>query len=244
MTRGSSQRSFLQFARSLTNRCCYEKSPANCSSGSPRPSTARSRYSPPSSAYAIARSLNRQFSLRSSCLQLHLQPYSLLKTALLLRLARRRPPSTEHLALIYASGYRCSARRLRTADGASVYFAAATLPSLDERDRFCAWLTRNGPEIPVAFYGDLDYAGMSILARLRSSFPHAIAWQPGYDVMLASLRSGAGHPPEAARKGGQQDPISTGCPYADEVLLPALRQYGRFVDQELYGLPPTSSRAS
>lgn len=158
-------------------------------------------------------------------------------------LARRRPASTEHLALIYASGYRCSARRLRTADGASVYFASATLPSLDERDRFCAWLTRNGPEIPVAFYGDLDYAGMSILARLRSSFPHAIAWQPGYDAMLASLRAGSGHPPEAARKGGQQDPISTGCLYADDVLLPALRQYGRFVDQELYGLRTTGSRA-
>ncbi len=151
-------------------------------------------------------------------------------------LARRRPPSTEQLALIYASGYRSSARRLRTPHGASVYFAGATLPTTAERDRFCAWLIRAGDEVPVAFYGDLDYAGMDILAKLRVSFPFARAWQPGYTPMLVSLSAGDGHPPEAARKSGQLDPGMTGCAYADETLLPALRQHRRFVDQEFYGL--------
>ncbi|MDB6108135.1 MAG: uncharacterized protein JWO52_8134 [Gammaproteobacteria bacterium] len=147
-------------------------------------------------------------------------------------LARRRPESTTDLALIYASGYLCSAKRLRMRDGASVYFAASALPSKAEVDRFEAWLLQKGPRIPVAFYGDLDFAGMSILARLRGSFEGAEAWEPGYEMLLRLLQADGGHTAEAARKTGQRDPGATGSQYADCVLLPAIRQYGRFVDQE------------
>lgn len=147
-------------------------------------------------------------------------------------LTRRRPPSTADLALIYASGYLCSAKRLRMRDGASVYFAASALPSRVEADRLQAWLLQETPQIPVAFYGDLDFAGMNILARLRGSFEGAEAWEPGYEMLLRILEADGGHTPEAARKAGQRDPGITGSPYADGVLLPAIRQYGRFVDQE------------
>lgn len=41
--------------------------------------------------------------------------------------------------------------------------------------------------------------------------------------------------PEAANKERQADPETTGCAYADEVLLTALRSVGRFVDQEAFG---------
>ncbi|MCW5573268.1 MAG: hypothetical protein KIT37_09580 [Steroidobacteraceae bacterium] len=85
----------------------------------------------------------------------------------------------------------------------------------------------------MAFYGDLDFSGLSILARLRGSFENTVAWQAGYDPMLAILENGGGHLPEAAKKGAQRDPLRTGCMYADDVLLPALRREGRFVDQEI-----------
>src|SRR5579862_1969552 len=73
----------------------------------------------------------------------------------------RRSASTATLALVYASGYRCSARRLRMKDGASVYFSASSLPSEAKAAAFSTWLIRGGAELPVFFYGDLDFAGMS-----------------------------------------------------------------------------------
>ena len=148
-------------------------------------------------------------------------------------LARRRPATTDDLAIVYASGYRCSAKRLRTAGGVSVYFSAASLPTPVHADRFVSWLSRESPEVAVAFYGDLDFAGLAILAKLRQSFPDATVWKPGYDPLLARLEAGGGHSPGAARKQGQRDPGTTGCAYADEVLLPAIRMHNRFVDQEL-----------
>jgi hypothetical protein len=94
-----------------------------------------------------------------------------------------------------------------------------------------AWLYRR-PVIPVFFWGDLDYSGMAILRDLKAIFPNLEAWQPGYARMLARLNAGAGHLPDEAGKAGQLDPGDTGCPYADQELLPAIRKSGRFVDQE------------
>jgi hypothetical protein len=94
-------------------------------------------------------------------------------------------------------------------------------------------LVRKGAEVPASFYGDLDFAGLAILAKLRQSFPDARAWRAGYDPLLARLEAGGGHSPAAARKQGQRDPGTTGCVYADEVLLPAIRMHYRFVDQEI-----------
>lgn len=155
-------------------------------------------------------------------------------------LARRRPAATANLALIYASGYLCSAKSLRMRDGASVYFAASALPSQAEADRFQAWLLGDRSVVPVAFYGDLDFAGMTIVARLRGSFECAEAWKPGYGILLQILEAEGGHNPEAARKAGQRDPGFTGCQHADAVLLPAIRRYGKFVDQE--GFDPVPIR--
>lgn len=50
--------------------------------------------------------------------------------------------------------------------------------------------------------------------------------------MLDQLATGLGHTPEEARKDGQHPIETTGCQYADESILPAIRSYGRFVDQE------------
>jgi hypothetical protein len=85
---------------------------------------------------------------------------------------------------------------------------------------------------PVHFWGDLDYSGMAILASLRTIFPSAQAWQPGYDPMLGRLTAGDGHSPGESGKERQRMIEATGCPYADEQLLPALKASQRFLDQE------------
>jgi hypothetical protein len=80
------------------------------------------------------------------------------------------------------------------------------------------------------FWDDLGYTEIAILKALRFRFTHMEAWQPGYDPMLERLAQG-----DSAQDAGKQeqlDPVDSGCYYADERLLPALRSAGRFLDQE------------
>ena len=136
------------------------------------------------------------------------------------------------LTLIYAAGFKGSARRLRSATGASVYFAAHGSVEEKQTSRFLAWL-RAGARLPCWFWGDLDHAGMRILAALRGVFDDASAWEPGYSPMLARLKAGQGHSAESGAKKGQQPIDLTGCAYADKHLIPELTTTGRFVDQEV-----------
>lgn len=148
-------------------------------------------------------------------------------------MAAGRLSAAEGFVLIYASGYKASARRLRQSNGSSVYFA----PGVFERNAalglsVLAWLHSTDVTRPVHFWGDLDFAGMDILKELRVVFPGAQAWRAGYEALLARLLADESHAPDEARKSGQTDPGLTGCLYADDVLLPALRMLGRYVDQE------------
>ncbi|OUM03023.1 hypothetical protein A8M77_08475 [Variovorax sp. JS1663] len=149
------------------------------------------------------------------------------------RAMRSGSTALEGLALAYASGFKGSAQRMRTSDGCSLFFSDQGGDTRDLRDGFKAWLFGKGTQ-PAYFWGDLDWAGMRILAAMRASFPGLTAWQPGYAPMLAALREGQGHSPEAAEKQGQKALAHSSCPYADEQLAPALRDTGRFVDQELF----------
>ncbi len=146
-----------------------------------------------------------------------------------------RGPAWEDSLLVYAAGFRGSARRLRSRSGCRLYLrtpaSPASLPAIE------AWLfappqdQRSGAP-PVYFFGDLDHAGMQILASLREVFPQAGAWRTGYAHLANQLTAGGGHAPEWAAKAQQTDPGATGCRYADEELLPLLRRHGRFIDQE------------
>ena len=157
------------------------------------------------------------------------------------RMADARRPEWQSSLLVYAAGFKGSAKRLRHRGGCRVYLRTAMAETLSvdpSSSRGLAvvndWLFDHA-RLPVRFFGDLDYAGMQILASLREVFPDATAWQPGYAELLSVIASGGGHPPEAANKERQADPEATGCAYADEVLLTALRSVGRFVDQEAFG---------
>ncbi|HNG82649.1 MAG TPA: DUF2220 family protein [Burkholderiaceae bacterium] len=135
--------------------------------------------------------------------------------------------------LVYAAGFRGSARRLLTRSGCRLYLRAPA--PADALAAVEAWLfDAAGHDCPVAFFGDLDWAGLRILASLREVFPAALAWRPGYEALAARLQQGGGHAPEQAGKALQTDPGATGCPWADGELLPLLRRTGRFVDQEVF----------
>lgn len=133
------------------------------------------------------------------------------------------------MALICSSGFRGAATRLRRTDGCSVYYTRQTPRSaIDPFET----LLFSETDVPTFFWGDLDHAGMAILVSLRSSFPSARGWQPGYAPMLDRLLRGDGHSPAESGKEGQRAISLTGCVFADEVLIPALKTTGRFLDQE------------
>lgn len=138
------------------------------------------------------------------------------------------------LALVYASGFKGSAARLRSAEAVSLYFSHKGELGGDRADYFESWLFSKNIALPVHFWGDLDWSGMRILAAMRDNFPEMHAWEPGYAPMLAALQAGDGHSPEAADKRGQRPLEEVGCPYADSQLLPTLKKKGKFVDQEQF----------
>jgi hypothetical protein len=137
----------------------------------------------------------------------------------------------EGLALVYASGFKGSAQRLRSPSGCSLFYSSKGALGGDLKVAFEAWLFDKGTT-PAFFWGDLDWAGMRILAAMRGSFAGLSAWEPGYAPMLVALGEERGHSPEAAEKQGQRALVLTGCGYADGQLVPVLQATGRFVDQE------------
>lgn len=145
-----------------------------------------------------------------------------------LALADCRPEST---ALVYIEGYRGGAARVR-APGVARFSTVNQAPLPQRRDFLQWWQEQGGTDLPVHFWGDLDYEGMQITAALKRSFPGLECWLPGYELLLERLRADRGHLPAQAGKVGQRVIDSTGCDYADGVLLPTLRRTGRCVDQE------------
>jgi hypothetical protein len=152
------------------------------------------------------------------------------------RMADHRHPTWARAVLAYAAGFKGSARRLRSPKGSRLYLRAKEQGDAAETgEAVAAWLYGRS-ELPVHFFGDLDYSGLQILSGIREGFSGAQAWQPGYARLAEVLRAGGGHLPETADKEGQAEPGPVGCAYADDVLLPLIRSTGRFVDQEAVAL--------
>lgn len=133
------------------------------------------------------------------------------------------------LGLVYLGGFRGAVLRVREAGQA--VFSYANPVNLEVRAKFGEfWLGHS--QLPCFFWGDLDFAGMAILASLKQVFPGVEAWQPGYQPMVALLHQGGGHSAVGGEKEKQYHPGSTSCPYADYVLIPAIEEQLAFVDQE------------
>lgn len=142
------------------------------------------------------------------------------------KVTRRDPP----FHVVYASGFRASAKRVRTREGSTVFFHAES--DFSQAPSFLAWLYKEAPEIDCFLWGDLDFAGMSILRASREAFPRMTAWRAGYELMMDAAVRGVAHSLEMAGKSGQQVIDLVGCEYSDERVITFLKQYNHFVDQE------------
>ena len=141
-------------------------------------------------------------------------------------------PITRNYILVYCSGFLGSASRIRTRE--SVVFHWSSTSTLDKRVLFEDWwLRQSNMDFPVFFWGDLDYSGMAILGALKNVFTKIEAWKPGYNKMLEALERNIAHKADISGKQNQDDPLATGCDYADKILLPILRDKLLFVDQEI-----------
>jgi hypothetical protein len=140
--------------------------------------------------------------------------------------------SADGLALVYAAGFRGAAERIRSRTGALLHYTGLCADS--ERSAFDRWWYEDGPAPgPCWFWGDLDFAGMQILKALRVRFAGLTAWKPGYEPMIQAVKLQGGYAVATPDSPSLQvDPQITGCAFADEVLLPTIRQFGQ-CDQEI-----------
>jgi len=145
------------------------------------------------------------------------------------------PAECQGLALVYAAGFRSTAARVRYRSGSLIHYAGPGVTNA--QPPFEHWWYEDAPAPGrCSFWGDLDFAGMQILKSLRDRFGALDAWQPGYQPMLEALRIHGGY----SRPVSAADPVLTGCPYADEVLLPAIRQYGHWDQESVLQVSPAS----
>ncbi len=132
--------------------------------------------------------------------------------------------------LIYSAGFHAASPHIRE-PGKAVFSYLSSTPSSPDFER---WWYGDAPELhtKTRFWGDLDFAGMSVLMALKGVFPELACWKTGYLPLLERLEQGSGHDQESSGKERQQDPGITGDEFADLELLPAMRDAGAFVDQE------------
>jgi len=142
------------------------------------------------------------------------------------------PTGVEDLALVYSSGFMGSASRIRSRNGALLHLHGEGVSTWSDALE-AWWFAELSQAWPVYFWGDLDFSGMMILRSIKERFEQIEAWPLGYQEMLRLLESDRGHRPDNAKKQDQIDPGVTGSLFADEVLLPAIRQTGAFIDQEV-----------
>jgi len=135
------------------------------------------------------------------------------------------PDASRNLAAVYLSGFRGTATRIRNRHGAHLHFGG---PGIERREAIAKWWFNESELAPLYFWGDLDFSSMQMLKSLRQRFGNVEAWRPGYEPMLAELTATSGN---NVRDYGQVDPGVTGCAFADEILLPAVRALGWW-DQE------------
>ena len=142
--------------------------------------------------------------------------------------------NTETMSVVYCSGFSGTAMNLRTV-GSTRFTLINPVNSGDNHQFENWWYNKNALQPTICFWGDLDFSAMAILGALRRSFDGVSAWKPGYNAMLQFHQQGCGHKLADAGKEKQIDPNYTGCHFSDQILLPAMRESSRFLDQEIVG---------
>lgn len=138
----------------------------------------------------------------------------------------------ENFIIIYSSGFKAAAKRLRTVSGSKLFFSDNCLLVDSGRDAFRNWLYKDKEtEFNVYFWGDLDYSGVHIFNTIKNIFPELQIWEPGYKKMLDAITINDFHEPKDSDKELQIKPHLIEDQYVDEILIPVLENE-RFVDQE------------
>lgn len=141
----------------------------------------------------------------------------------------------DDFVLIYSAGYKLGAKRVRNRNGSKMFFTDDCAFSNEGKKDFISWFySEKEMNVNTFFWGDLDFSGIDILASLRFNFPNLRAWEEAYSKMLNALDFG--HSPILAKKENQREPRLSGCTYADNVLLPALKKKKLFLDQEFINM--------
>lgn len=141
----------------------------------------------------------------------------------------------KNTVIIYASGFKASAKRIRHRRGSKMYFSFNSKDTKESLDVFLKWFYKESDnDLAVYFWGDFDYAGMDILKAFKVNFEHIDAWEMGYKSMVKAIKNNFGHTPMMAGKERQAkiDSDFIGCLYADEELIPLLLNKEIFLDQE------------
>ena len=136
--------------------------------------------------------------------------------------------------IVYASGFKASAKRIRHRRGSKMYFSFESKDMEKSFIRFQEWFYKeNEDTLPVYFWGDFDHAGMDILKAFKVIFENIDAWKVGYKIMVEAIKNDFGHTPLMAGKERQVKQGAKGidCAYADEILIPLLENE-MFLDQE------------
>jgi len=139
-----------------------------------------------------------------------------------------------HTVIIYASGFKASAKRIRKRRGSKMYFSFESKDIEKRFQSFQEWFYKeNENTLPVYFWGDFDHAGMDILKAFKVNFKNIDAWKVGYEIMIEAIKNDFGHTATMAGKERQIKHAKerTHCTYADEVLIPLLKNE-MFLDQE------------
>lgn len=134
--------------------------------------------------------------------------------------------------IIYSSGFKAAAKRLRTTHGSKLFFEGTCCLKNDGVHIFKDWLYQNEEKnFNVFFWGDLDNTGINIFLTIKNIFPELEIWRSGYEELIQATKNNDFHSPEESNKEGQLDISLTGNEYIDTKLLPILRNK-KFVDQE------------
>lgn len=145
----------------------------------------------------------------------------------------------QNSVIIYASGYMASAKRIRQQLGSKMYLELNSKHTTKSIEKFIAWFYKESDEdMPVYFWGDLDYEGMNILKALKMNFENIDAWEKGYNSMIKEVKKGFGHTPEMA--GKERQVLLKGnlldCSYASNLVVTTLEKEALFIDQELVNI--------
>ena len=139
----------------------------------------------------------------------------------------------KNTVLIYSSGYKASAKRVRQIDGSKLFFTNDCKFSNKSKEDFILWIYQEKElDINTYFWGDFDFEGIGILAALKSNFKNLQAWQVAYNVMIKAIKANFGHTAKMSGKDKQKEPKETSCFYTDNILIPLLLEKKLFLDQE------------